>query len=114
MFNPGETVTHTFVIPFTKTSLSQVIVSYKQDGYVILERITSGRDFFDHEVNGVIDPVKTDIQITLSQEESLLFRDRHNYTIQLNVFTEGGSRHVSCEIKGTSGVQHHREVIGNE
>lgn len=114
MFNPGETVAHTFVIPFSKTSLSQVVISYKQGDNVILERITSRRDFLDHITNGTVDPVKTDIRIELSQQESLLFKDLHSYTIQLNVYTEGGSRHASCEIKGKNGIQHHREVIGNE
>ena len=118
MFNPGETIGNTFVIPFRKEDLQQVIVSYKQDGNVVLERtITSG--FITHvNPDGTSDPLKTDIRIVLTQEESLQFSEKHNYTIQLNVLTEGhggsGSRHASCEIKGSNGVQHHKEVMASE
>ena len=116
MFNPGETAIHTFVIPFVKSDLSQVIVSYKQSGDVILEKVvTSSQDFLDHlDDQGNIDETKTDIEIALSQEESLLFKENARYTVQLNVLTEGGSRHASCEIKDTNGVQHHKDVMGGD
>ena len=115
MFHPGETVIHTFVIPFRRVDLSKVIISYKQEDYVILERtVTSPRDFGEyHNAEGEVDETKTQITIQLTQEESLLFKERWEYRIQLNVYSEGGSRHASCEIKGSSGVQHHKEVISN-
>ena len=115
MFSPGETIGFTFVIPFMRVDLSEVIVSFKQDGHIVLERhVTSKREFLEHrDKDGNIDPIKTEIRIILSQEESLMFEELKNYTIQLNVYTDGGSRHASCELKGTNAVQHHKEVMSN-
>ena len=43
MFFPGETITHSFVIPFAANEIDHVILSYKQNGAIILEKtITSG------------------------------------------------------------------------
>lgn len=101
---------HTFIIPFKKTNLSYVIISYKQDDYVILERtVTSFANHVDE--NNVLDEAKSEVSIQLTQEESLLFADRRDFTIQLNVYSDSGSRHASCEIKASSGVQHHRQVM---
>lgn len=105
MFNPGETIIHQFVIPFLSTELSKVIVSYKQGDDIVLEKtVTSG-------FTPIEEYTKTQFAVTLSQEESLMFSDLNSYTIQLNVLTIFGTRAASKEIRGTSGVQHHREVI---
>lgn len=109
MFHPGETIVHSFIIPFQRIVLSQIIVSYKQNGYVILERIVTSKDQYAFEE--IEDPAKTKFRIQLTQNESLLFDDESDFTIQINVYTEGGSRHASCEIKGSNGMQHHREVM---
>ena len=111
MFHPGETVINNFVIPFEKADISQIIVTYKQFDDIVLERTITSADrfaFIDYS-----DPAKTKFRIQLSQEESLLFNENTDYKIQLNVYTEGGSRHASCEIRGTNGVQHYKEVIPN-
>lgn len=105
MFNPGETVTHTFTIPFAIAEIDKVIVTYKQKEEVVFEKaITSG---FSQE------GTKTAFTIAFSQEESLIFLELHSYTAQLNVLTVGGSRFTSKLIKGKTGAQHHREVMTN-
>lgn len=116
MFNPGETIAHTFVIPFRRVDLSEVIISYKQNDEIIFERrITSSREFMEHRgPDGEIDPIRTEIRIVLTQEESLLFLELSKFTIQLNVLTASGSRHASATINGSNGVQHHKEVMPNE
>ena len=116
MFNPGETIAHTFIIPFRRADISEVIISYKQIDAIIFERrITSSREFMEHRgPDGEIDPIKTEIRLVLSQTESLLFSELADFTIQLNVLTENGSRHASATIKGSNGPQYHKEVMTNE
>lgn len=110
MFNPGETVSHQFIIPFVAEEISKIIVTYKQDGDVVLEKtITSGFETYETD--------KTRILVTFSQADSLLFKPEYDYTIQLNVLiSNNGSfmRASSKEIKGKNGIQYHREVISDE
>lgn len=119
MFHPGETVVHSFIIPFVTSTISQIIVSYRQNDHIILERIiTSAMLNLNLQGGGGAlqnfeDPAMTKFKIELTQEESLLFNDNEKFYIQLNVYTEAGSRHASCEIDSTSGIQHIREVIPN-
>lgn len=107
MFNPGETVGHRFIIPFVAANIAEVIVSYKQGGDIVFEKsITSG---FEE-----VTTTRTEFTITFSQEESLVFKDKIDYTIQLNVLTRMGSRATSREIPGKNGIQYYREVMLNE
>ena len=113
MFHPGETVMHTFVIPFNHNEINKVIITYKQNDYIILEReLTSGFDEYADPETGQFDPTRTKITVELSQEESLMFRDKTEFYIQINVMT-GHSRHASCQIKGSTGIQQYKEVISN-
>jgi hypothetical protein len=107
MFHPGETISHNFIIPFVADEIAKVIVSYKQSDHIIIEKeVTSG---FKAESR-----VEASFSIAFTQQESLLFADKKDYTIQLNVLTNGSSRHASCEIKvKDGGIQHIREVITN-
>ena len=105
MFHPGETISHTFIIPFAVVELSKVIVTYKQSDHIVLTKtITSG--FEQGETKA-----KSKVIVTFDQRETLLFEENKPYTIQLNVYTQEGARAASCEIKGSSGVQHYKEVI---
>ena len=104
MFHPGETVTHTFTIPFLFSEVSKVIITYKQNDHIILTKaITS--DFADSSES------TSSVIVTLTQEESLLFEENKDFRIQLNVFTKSGARVTSDEIKGENGAQHYKEVI---
>lgn len=107
MFFPGETITHKFFVPFNHNEIVKAIVTYKQNDQIILEKtITSG---FQSEEED-----KSSFEYSLSQPESLCFQDNSRFTIQLNVYAAGGSRHASYELRGDSGIQYLREVITNE
>ena len=106
MFIPGETITHEFTIPFADDEISKVIVTYKQNNKIILTKpISSG---FEQ-----VTQAKTKITVLLSQQESLLFSDKDDYFIQLNVFTNEGARAASAEFRGSTGHQHYKKVITN-
>jgi len=106
MFIPGETIAQEFIIPFADTELDKVIVTYRQNDRIVLTKpISSGFE--------KISEVETRITIILSQQESLLFEDKIDYTIQLNVYTTRGSRAASKEIKAYVGRQHYKEVISH-
>ena len=104
MFFPGETVTHRFVIPFNANEINHVILSYRQDDRIILEKtITS-----DYEsLSGGTCAVAT----TLTQQEGLLFADNAGFTVQVNVYTKEGTRHSSFEVRSKSGIQTHRNTM---
>lgn len=110
MFIPGETIIHNFVIPFKVINLTKIIVTYEQNDHIVLERtVTSFSMYVDPE--GHVDPAKSQFRVTLSQEESLLFEDNKHFSIQLNVYADGNSRHASAIIRNVNGPQYHREVI---
>ena len=105
MFNPGETIIHQFTIPFVAAEMTKVIVSYKQGDDIVFEKtVTSGFEAID-------DNSKTKFDVILSQQESLMFHELTNYTVQVNVLTMYGTRASSKEIKGSNGAQYHKEVI---
>jgi hypothetical protein len=104
MFNPGETIVHTFYIPFKRNDVTKVIVSYKdcKDVFYIKE-ITSDKIIEASEDETVV-------IADMGQEETLMFKERSNYKIQLNVIA-GTSRFASKEMEGSTGPQHVKEVI---
>ena len=106
MFNPGETIVHSFIIPFPYSDISKVIATYRNmdNGVFYVKEITSV----------TIEPYsdnKTIARIYFSQDESLLFQQNSCFKIQINVITETGSRFASKEISGQTGPQHLPEVI---
>ena len=104
MFTPGETITHAFIIPFAANELNKVVVSYKQQESIVFEKtITYGFIPKDQHI--------TSIEFQLTQEESLLFADNEAITIQLNVYTNQGTRHTSRELDSRSYVQYLREIM---
>ena len=105
MFSPGETVTQVFVIPFVISDVDHVVVSYKQNEVIVLEKTITG-GFMEH------DESSTSFAVELTQTDSLMFADCDYYNIQVNVYTVGGSRHASKAIRDKNGLQYHREVMG--
>lgn len=105
MFFPGETITHRFVIPFSKADIDYVVISYKQNEQIMLEKtITSDLILKDTETTCVI-------EYDLSQTESLSFDDDLPFSMQLNVYSLNGTRHTSYELKESNGIQYFREVM---
>ena len=104
MFFPGETVLHTFVIPFSSKDVAQVVVSYKQNEAIIMEKSVTGG--FKPDGDNVCS-----VEIEFTQQDSLLFSDNAAYTIQINVYTSEGTRHTSHEMKSSSGIQYLRDFM---
>ena len=107
MFIPGETICHRFQIPFMSTDVTEIIVSYYQNDYVILEKTVDASEL---EVEGGA----TYFTVQLTERESLMFQNHTSFRVQLNVLLTNGRRCTSEEIKGSNGIQHIRkEVIRN-
>jgi len=106
MFIPGETISHKFVVPFVRADVSKIYVSYRQDGHVILTKTVTSSSIAAAESG-----VGSSFSITLSQQESLLFRDDMPFSVQLNVLFTNGARCASREIERSNGFQHIREVV---
>lgn len=106
MFNPGDTVIHRFLIPFTIHETDIVYITYKQNGHVVLKK-TAGAPTVSEDGTSMI-------QIEFTQRESLMFKDNTDCMAQINVTTSNGKRLSSREIPVKLGVQHYRAVIRNE
>ena len=106
MFIPGETISHKFVVPFMREDILKIIVSYRQDGHIILTKTVAS-----YSVSAEESGVGSSFSITLSQQESLLFRDDMPFSVQLNVIFTNGARCASREIERSNGFQHIREVV---
>ena len=105
MFIPGETVAHEFIIPFISSEVQKVIVTYKQnDRLILIKTITSGFEDLD---------TKTKFVVTLSQNESLMFDNKSDAWIQLNVLCQNGTRAACNEFRASTGKQHYRQVISD-
>ena len=104
MFIPGETISHRFNLPFPKEGVERIVVSYKQENKTVLVKSVYSGDIFASETTSYF-------IVTLSQEESLLFKNNMNFTIQLNVIFSSGTRCSSVEMNGENGVQHIRKVV---
>ena len=110
MFYPGETVEHTFIVPFNVNDVEDAIVSYKQGNRIILEKdATINAIFDDTDPQNPIITDFTELLVVISEEESLLFEDNAPYTMQVNVFNLG-NRATSELIKDRTGVQYYREL----
>lgn len=75
-FSPGTTPTHTFTLPFGKEMLSEVRITYIQNKKKIITK-----EIDDLEIDG------NDISLTLTQEETFLFEEGRNVSIQLKIKT---------------------------
>lgn len=118
MFTPGETALHSFYIPFKKSEINEMIVSYKQHDDIILEVPIASyliRDIYDesHTFLGSV------FDIDMTQPQSLMFQNHdcrcgaNEYYIQINVLLTSGARFTSKPIKSTNGIQFYKEVMGN-
>ena len=107
VFIPGETISFQYQLPFLKTDITKIIVTYKQNGHIVLVRTVYPRQVENDEQG-------SHFAITLSQEESLLFEDNKYFYAQLNImFTapDGETRAACIELKGENALQHFREVV---
>ena len=105
MFIPGETLTHTFTIPFDKVNIDTLIVSYRQYERLVLEKIVTSKTSMLPREDG-----KLDVSVHLTEEESLLFADENTVGIQVNILFVDGSRIASNEMYEETGLQHIDEI----
>ena len=111
MFCPGETIRHTFIIPFLARNISKIVVTYKFKGDVFFEKvITSDNSTQFQYYEPAENENKTKVSFILSQDESLLFPENDCYTIQINVLTLGNSRHSCTILKEETYVQQYQEL----
>ena len=78
-FSRGTTPTHTFTLPFEKDFLEDLRINYYQGKKEILVK-----GMQDVEVNG------NDISLTLTQEETFMFKEGMNVLVQLKIKTTEG------------------------
>jgi hypothetical protein len=103
VFIPGETVSFRFILPFVDEEIVKVITTFKQNDHIVCEIPVESSYIGDGQ-----------FVITLSQEQSLLFKDDTDFYIQLNAIlnVDGSSiRCASTEIKCSNYRQHIREVV---
>ena len=106
MFIPGETITHEFRIPFASEDIKTIYVTYRQNDQIVLVKKVFPVDI--HDVSGDLNF----FQVTLEQNESLLFKNNATFYVQLNVlFNDSKTRAASVELKGTTGRQHYGKVV---
>lgn len=90
MVNPmfrATTPTHIFVLPFDTSLLQEIRITYQQSGKTVLQKTEA-----DCTLTG------SEIKVTLTQQETLLFSPDERVSIQLRVLTTTG--HVmASEIK---------------
>lgn len=106
MFIPGETVHHQFTVPFSPSNISKVIVTYRQNGNIVLVKNVTSSSIQNGPLTG-----SAIVAVALTQEESLLFEDNSDYWVQINLRTISGHRAASKEIKDSTGPQHYKKVI---
>lgn len=106
MFIPGETIAHQFYIPYTRGDVKQISVSYRQDGQVFLVK-----NVYPPQITDESSGTGSSFVVTLSQQESLLFKDDFSFKVQLNVIFVSDARAACPEMDGRNGMQHIREVV---
>lgn len=109
MFIPGETIIHTFILPFHLTEIRQIIVTYRQDDRIVYERVVNKSN--PEGATLVKQDNYTKLSYEISQADSLLFTDEVPFYMQVNVYTTSHSRAVSGVIKSTSGIQFLHKVM---
>lgn len=105
-FFPASTPTHTFTLPFLPEECSFAVVTYKQQGRTVLAKEIN--TFYPSTMEG-----KCDIFVMFEQEESLLFRNNWDISVQINLITIDNKRRTSKPIAIEVGDQYERKVIGS-
>ena len=79
----GTTPTHTFDIPFLSTELSELTISYLQDGKVVLQKSLEDCIVEDYVV-----------KVTLTKADTCEFKHTFPVMVQLQITTTGGKTYV--------------------
>ena len=98
-FHPGETLVLNTVLPFSVYDVKAAVLSFRDDDGVVFEATATGfvsEDYTDEETGETI--YKTRAGYTMNQSETVLFKEKANYSLQINVYGYNGSRIASREI----------------
>lgn len=96
-FHPGETIVVNFLIPFSKYDVDAVVLSFRDKDHVVLECLTT---------SFVEEGEKLRIGYSLTQAETLQFKEYSEYKMQLNVYSPNSSRITSNEMDVKTESQH--------
>ena len=105
MFIPGETIAHEFIIPFVRSDIGRIYVTFYQNGRTVIEKSVPSQQIVQRGTE------ESYFVIILTQYESLLFDDRSEYFMQLNMVFKNGTRSSSHLMRGETGIQHIRKVV---
>lgn len=99
MIYRGSTPTHTFVFPFELKNITNMYITYRQKGCNVLQK-----NFEDDFESFTADLENKEVNITLSQKDTLAFSCGEKYTdniveIQVRVLLESGSVVASDPIR---------------
>lgn len=75
----GTTPTHVFELPFSTDLLKQFLITYAQEGEIVLEKAKDDCELLEET-----------IRVTLTQEDTLKFSHENCVEIQLKVLTING------------------------
>lgn len=102
MLYPGMTDKETFYVPFSIEHVSKALVTYSQNGIVLIEKTSSS---FTAKGN------QSSFDVHLTQQDTLKLSDNCQTVIQINVMTNDGERYTSDPILLKTGIQSHRAVM---
>lgn len=110
MFIPGENVSFRFTLPFYSSDVNKGYVTFYQDDRVILELSKNASSF-----KAIPGKRQCYVDVTLTQQQSLLFENDEDYYAQINLIVSNGSggtfRCTSKKVKGSNGTQFKQEVV---
>lgn len=90
----GSTPTHFFTFPIKADDIDKILITYMQDGQIVLQKSKDDLEFEEKELDDGSAIIVGSFQFT--QEESLLFDGRKpKYCIQVKVKTNAGDVLVS-------------------
>ena len=75
----GTTPTHTFNLPFSTGLIAALRITYVQNGEIVLNKTEKD-----------VEAGESSIAVTLTQEETLQFKENRMVEVQMKVLTTGG------------------------
>lgn len=109
VYRPGSTRPFEFILPFKKSAIDKVYLTFKQQEFVLL---TVDDEDSIELVEGTR-PNSCFMKVKLKQEDSLQLSNYPYCYVQINLITSGNpqERLVSNEIKFNIGEQFYRKII---
>lgn len=100
----GTTPTHTFTIPFNKSAIADVEITYQQREKTILQKYLADCELYETDSNSC------EIKLTLTQEETFLFAEP-SFAAQIRVLDNNGVVTASDKIYDFCDQSFSRKVL---